>query len=336
MAKVYFLDLRKKYKDNFLKMLEKLIIKANGLKILEENSLCAVKLHVGEEGNLNYVNPGYVKKIVDMIKKVGSKPFLTDTTTLYAGRRYRGDLHIDLAKEHGFTFAPFVIADGLYGDEYVDVNGSRIASLFNHLDSFVCISHFKGHFNCGFGGALKNLGMGCAAKGGKLKMHSRSKPRIDMEKCKLCLRCIDYCIYNAVIKDNKKLKIDHKLCTGCGGCMSICPEKAIVFSWDAASTDIQKGIAKFAADTIKDKKVFYINFLINISPNCDCFHTNEPMIAPDIGVLASFDPVSIDQTCYDLIKEPIDNLHPDVDSSVQLAYAEKFGAGERRYEIRPV
>lgn len=336
MAKVYFLDLRKKYKDNVLKMFEKLIDVADGLKILKKNSLCAVKVHFGEDGNVNFVSPLFLRRVVDIIAKAGAKPFLTDTTTLYSGRRFRGDSHLELAKEHGFDFAPVIIADGLYGDEYEEINGSKIARLFTHIDTLYCVSHFKGHLNCGFGGTLKNLGMGCASKGGKLDMHSRSKPDIDMKYCTECLRCVDYCAYEAVKKDGDALIIDHKLCAGCGGCMSICPERAIKFSWDAASTDIQKGIAKYTADVIKGKRVFYINFLIDISPNCDCFHTNEPMIAEDFGILASFDPVSLEQACYDFVKKPIDRLHPEVNPQEQISFAEKFDAGQKNYEIKVI
>ncbi len=336
MAKVYFLDLRKKYKNNLLKMFEKLIDVSGGLKILEKNSLCALKLHFGEDGNVNFVSPLFVRRLVDIIRKAGGRPFLTDTTTLYSGRRFRGDSHIELAKEHGFCFAPIIIADGLYGDEYIEINGSKIARLFNNIDVMFCISHFKGHLVCGFGGALKNLGMGCASKGGKLEMHSRSKPNIDMVRCTLCLKCFDYCAYEAIKKHTDSMVIDHNLCTGCGGCMSICPEQAIKFLWNAASSDIQKSIAKYAADVIKGKKVFYVNFLTNISPNCDCFHTNEPMIAPDIGILASFDPVGLEQACYDLVKEPIDKIHPEVNAQEQIIYAEKFNAGQKKYEIKGI
>ena len=336
MATVYFFDLRKKYNDGIMKMFDNLIDKANGFKILKKNSLCAIKLHVGEQGNVNYVNPVYVKRLVELIRKMGTSVFLTDTTTLYSGNRHRADLHIELAKEHGFDFAPFSVADGLCGDEYVEINGSKIASLFSHIDTIFCISHFKGHLVCGFGGALKNLGMGCAAKGGKLEMHSRSKPFIDTKNCTFCLKCFNYCLYKAIIKDKKILKIDQNICTGCAGCMSICPENSIKFSWDAASSDIQKGIAKYAADVTKGKKAFYINFLINISPNCECFHSNEPMIAPDVGILASYDPVSLDQACYDMIKEPIDKLHPEIDPQEQIIYAEKFNAGQKGYEIKAI
>jgi hypothetical protein len=336
MAEVYFLDLRKKYKNNFLTMFEKLVDVAGGMKIVNKNSSCAVKIHFGEDGNLNFVSPLYVRRLVEMIRKVGGKPFLTDTTTLYSGRRFRADTHIELAKEHGFDFAPIMIADGLYGDEYEEINGTKIAHLFKDINTIFSVSHFKGHLVCGFGGTFKNMGMGCASKGGKLEMHSQSKPFIDMENCTLCLECFNYCAYKAIKKKKKSLKIYEKLCTGCGGCISICPEGTIKFSWNAASSDIQKGIARYAATVIKDKKVFYINFLINISPNCDCFYTNEPMIAPDIGILASFDPVSLEQASYDMVKGPIDKLHPEVDPAEQIIYAEKFNAGERNYAIKVI
>jgi uncharacterized Fe-S center protein len=336
MADVYFLDLTKSYRKNSVQMLEKLIEVSEGLKIINRGTVCAVKLHVGEQGNVNFVSPEYVKKLVDMISKAGGAPFLTDTTTLYSGQRHRADLHIALAREHGFDFAPFIVADGLYGDDYVEIDGSKIASLFSRIDTMVCVSHFKGHLNCGFGGALKNLGMGCASKGGKLEMHSKSKPHIDLDKCTRCKRCLEYCLYDAIAEKSGDIIIDQNVCTGCCGCMSICSERAIRFNWDAASSDIQQGIAKYAANAVKGKKTFYVNFLIDITPNCDCFHTNEPVIAPDVGILASFDPVSLDKACYDLIKEPIDNLHPDVDSQVQIKFAEKYKAGESSYEIKGI
>jgi uncharacterized Fe-S center protein len=334
MSVVHFLDLRKEYKDSHTALFGRFLKKAGVHTAVEKNAVCAVKLHVGEEGNSNYVSPLYVRRVCDHIRNAGGSPVLADTTTLYRGRRYRGDLHISLAREHGFDFAPFIVGDGLYGDDYIDVNGSKIASLFTRVTSMICVSHFKGHLACGFGGAIKNLGMGCASKGGKLKIHSGSKPSINQKKCTRCLRCSTYCIVDAIKESAGGLVIDHEQCTGCGGCMSVCPEKAIVFTWDAASRDIQKGIARHAVDSVRSARVFYINFLINISPNCDCFHTNEPMITDDIGILASVDPVSLDQACYDMIKEEIDSLHPDVNAQDQLAFAEEFGLGERVYEIK--
>ncbi|MBE0432721.1 DUF362 domain-containing protein [candidate division WOR-3 bacterium] len=318
---------------NMLTLFDRLVDVAGGLGILRRRSPAAIKLHVGEAGNTNYVNPNYVRRLVELIGKAGGQAFLTDTTTLYAGRRYRADLHIEIAREHGFDFAPMIIADGLYGDDYVEIDNAKIASLIARIDTMFCVSHFKGHLNCGFGGALKNLGMGCSSKGGKLEMHSTSKPFIDESRCKQCPTCLEYCIHGAIKENENGVEIDQDACTGCAGCMAVCPEHAIRFAWDAASSDLQKGVARQAASAVKDKRVFYLNFLVNIAPNCDCFHTNAPMIAPDIGILASSDPVSVDQACYDMVKEPIDRLHPDVDPSEQLAYAERCGVGERKYEI---
>ncbi len=336
MATVYFMELRKKYDEDILNVFDRLVDAAGGMQVVQKRSPTAVKLHIGESGNINYVNPRYVNRLVDLIGESGGRAFLTDTTTLYAGRRFRADLHIGLAREHGFDFAPMIIADGLYGDDYVDIDGAKVASLFGHIDSMLCVSHFKGHLNCGFGGALKNLGMGCSAKGGKLEMHSKSKPYVDDGRCTQCLTCFEYCIHDAIKKDKDKVRIDMKICTGCAGCMSVCPEGAIRFSWDAVSSELQKGIARYAASAVKEKKIFYLNFLINIAPNCDCFHTNEPMITPDVGILASFDPVSIDQACYDLVSDAIDNLHPEIDPTEQLQFAERFGAGERKYELKSI
>ncbi len=336
MSVLYFLDLRKKYKDSFLKLFERLIEVSQGLSIIKQNAPIAVKTHFGEDGNIFFVTPLYVRRVVELVRKAGGRPFLTDTTTLYSGRRFKGDTHIELAKEHGFDFAPIIIADGLYGDEYYEVNGSKIARLFKNIDTMVCISHFKGHLVTGFGAALKNLGMGCASKGGKLSLHSRSRPFIEKEKCTFCLKCYDYCAYNAIEKNKNHVVINQNKCTGCAGCMSICPERAIRFSWSAASEEVQRGIARYTADVVRGKKIFYINFLTNITPDCDCLYNAEPPICPDIGILAGFDPVAIDQASYDLAQKKIDELRQDIDAQIQLCYGEECGAGARKYEIKSI
>ncbi|MEO0162697.1 MAG: DUF362 domain-containing protein [candidate division WOR-3 bacterium] len=336
MSILYFLDFQKKQKESYLKMLERLIEVSGGLNIIQSGKIAAVKCHFGEDGNVNFVNPLYVRKIVELIKRTGARPVLVDTTTLYSGRRFKGDTHIELAKEHGFDFAPIVIADGIYGDEYFEINDSKLAMAFKNIETIICISHFKGHLVTGFGAALKNLGMGCAAKGGKLQLHSRSRPYVDKEKCDFCLRCYNYCAYGAVEKEKKYVAINSHKCSGCAGCMSICPRQAIRFSWSAASDEVQKGIAQYAAHLIKNKKIFYLNFLTNITPDCDCLGSTELPIMPDIGILAGFDPVAIDQASYDITKAAIDKLRPNIDPQIQLFYAEKFGAGERKYEIKNI
>lgn len=317
-------------------MLEKLIDISGGLKLIERDSFIAVKTHFGEDGNLSFISPLYIRRIVELIKKSSGRPFLTDTTTLYSGRRFKGDTHIELAKEHGFDFAPIIIGDGLYGDEYIEINGSKIARIFKNIDTIFCISHFKGHLLTGFGSALKNLGMGCASKGGKLDLHAKSQPYVDKEKCNFCLKCYNYCAYSAIKKEKNYVMIDLNKCSGCSGCMSICPQRAIKFSWSSASDEVQKGIARYSANLIRNKKIFYINFLINITPDCDCLYTSEPVICPDIGILAGFDPVAVDKASYDMTKEYIDKIRPSVDSTIQLYYGEKYGAGECEYEIKSI
>jgi hypothetical protein len=188
----------------------------------------------------------------------------------------------------------------------------------------------------GFGGTLKNVGMGGASKGGKLELHSNSKPSIDKNKCIKCLRCFNYCQFHAIKKVGNYLEIDHNKCSGCAGCIALCPVGAIRLRWDAASADVQQRIARYAASLIKNKNIFYINFLINITPNCDCYHTDEPVITNDVGIFASFDPVCIDKACYDFIRKPLGRLYPDIDPMEQIFYAEKFGAGEKNYEIKNI
>jgi len=336
MAVIHFLDLTKSHKDNHLKLFEKLVIAADGMKIMAKNEVCAIKTHFGEDGNINFLHPLFTRRLISMVRKSGASPFLAETTTLYSGRRFHADTHLELAREHGFDFAPIIITDGLFGDEYDDVNGAKIALGFKRVSAIIAASHFKGHMLTGFGAAIKNIGMGCASKGGKLDLHSQSKPYVIADKCTGCLKCYDYCAFKAVKKAGKKVEIDKAVCTGCCGCMSVCPEHAIKFSWSAGASDVQKGIARYTANFIKGRKVFYINFLLKISPECDCFHSNEPLLCPDIGILAGFDPVAIDQASYDMTRAALEKIHPDVDPQEQLFFAEKFGAGERKYEIKTI
>lgn len=336
MAIVHFLDLQRKYRENHLAMLDRLLQASAGLDMIKDGAPVAVKTHFGEDGNLSFVSPLFVRRIVDAVRAAGGKPFLTETTTLYSGRRFRGDTHLELAREHGFDFAPIMIADGLYGDEFDLIENCKIGRTIARVDTIVCVSHFKGHLNTGFGGALKNLGMGCASKGGKLELHSNSKPFIDQKKCTACQRCIRYCAFGAIALVSGKVTIDKDKCTGCTGCMAICPEHAIRFRWDAASADIQQRIARYAAAVTRNRRSFFVNFLINIAPNCDCFHTNEPMIHPDVGILCGTDPVALDQACFDMVRPAIEKLHPDLDCQEQLAQAARLGGGERKYEIKTI
>jgi uncharacterized Fe-S center protein len=294
-------------------------------------------MHFGEDGNVNYLNPLFARRLVDRIKEKGGHPFLTDTTTLYGGRRLRADTHLELARDHGFDFAPVIIADGLFGDEYYELNGSKIGRAYRSVGVFYFLSHFKGHMVTSFGGALKNIGMGCGSKGGKLDMHAHSRPHVEESRCNFCLRCFDHCAFQAIEKlDDKKVRILGAKCVGCCGCMAVCPERAIRNTWASSPVDVCRRMAKYAAEFYQTKKAYCFNFMLRISPECDCFHSNEPMIAPDVGILASSDPVALDQACLDLVREPISKAHPELDPDEQLAAAARLGAGERKYEIKNI
>lgn len=335
-ATVYFLDLRATHKDNVLIRWDKLIQATSCLELVPKNSPLALKVHFGEDGNVNFLNPLFARCMAERVREKGGQPFLTDTTTLYGGRRFRAHTHLELAKDHGFDFAPVVIADGMLGDEFYEVNGSKFGRAYRTVDVFFFLSHFKGHMVTSFGGALKNIGMGCGSKGGKLDMHAHSRPHVEEARCNFCLRCFEYCAYQAVEKHERTVRIAGGKCVGCGGCMAVCPERAIRNTWASSPADVCQRMTKYAADFYRTKKAFCFNFLIRIAPECDCFHTNEPLIAPDVGILASRDPVALDQASLDLIREPIVKAHPDLDPETQLAAAERNGAGERKYEIKNI
>jgi len=304
------------------------------LNFVKAKEMVAVKVHFGEEGNVNYVRPEYVKVVTDQVVRHGGRPYLTDTTTLYSGRRSTAPMHLDLAREHGFSFLPVIIADGLIGESYVEKNGAKIAQAIDKTSALVFVSHFKGHLLAGFGAAIKNIGMGCASKGGKLFIHSESKPYINPEKCTFCLECFDYCRFEAIDKEKERCVIERKKCSGCCGCMSICPEKAIAFSWDSESSDVQKKIARYAAEIVRGKRTVYLNFLINITRDCDCFHTREPKLTDDIGIMISSDAVAIDQAGWDMTREVLSRVYPNIDPEIQLGEAQAAGLGERVYKMK--
>lgn len=336
-SEVYFIDFRKKKKDNYLNRLAQFLRQSPILsEVIKPKELVAIKLHFGEQGNVNYVRPEYVKLVSDELEHRNARPFLTDTTTLYRGERALATSHLKLAREHGFDFCPIIIADGLIGENYVERGGVRMAQVISQVEQLVFISHFKGHLLTGFGGALKNIGMGCAAKSGKLFLHSNSKPFIKTDQCNFCLKCYEYCAFDAIEKEDEHCLIDEKKCSGCCGCMSICPEKAISFRWDSDSQDIQKKIARYASEIVKEKKSIYFNFLINITRDCDCFPSLEPKIMEDIGVLISRDPVAIDQAGWDFTKKVLGEVYHDIDPEIQLDEAERLGAGKKDYELKEV
>ncbi len=342
MSKVYFTDFKSSPSKNILDKIEDLFNRAGLINLFKEKELVACKLHFGERGNTGFIRPVFVKKIVEVIRNNHGIPFLTDTTTLYRGERSNAPSYLGLADFHGFSDTPIIIADGLRGENWIEVEVSgkyfkevKIASSIYYADSMIVISHFKGHIVTGFGGALKNLGMGCSAKTGKLEQHSSLSPRVG-KKCNGCGACIKWCPVNA-ISMNKVAKILESKCIGCGVCVGVCPIGAIKIRWEDDATQLQKKMIEYAKGAVKDKPIGYINFLTNITPLCDCWPATDPSIVPDIGILASLDPVAIDCASFDLVNKASDGkfgrLYPKINPEAQLKYGEQIGLGTRNYEF---
>ena len=302
---------------------------------INPGDLTAVKVHFGERGNDAFVSPLHVATIVREIQKVGGKPFVTDANTLYIGGRRNAVDHLETAALHGFCYpavpCPVVIADGLKGQNYdsVDVYGKhfdsvKIASDVVAADSLVVVSHFKGHEVAGFGGALKNLGMGCASTDGKREQHS-VRPLVLEDKCITCGACINACAEFCISIEGKSIAIDTERCIGCLMCMNTCPQRAIDLDWQDDGVIFIERMIEYAAGAIANKtgKTFYINFLTNITPHCDCTQWNDIPIVPDIGILASRDPVALDKACYDLVNNA-DGIHGSLLPDHHHAGEEKF------------
>ncbi len=365
-AVVYFADLRAGHGDNLFDKLDRLLDSVGVDERFGKGQLVAIKLHFGEKGNTAYIPPVFVRRVVERIKKTGALPFLTDTNTLYVGTRLNSVGHITTAIENGFAYsvagAPIIIADGLRGNDgvAVEVEGGQykevqIAREIVNADAIVVLTHFKCHEMSGFGGALKNVGMGCASREGKLAQHSNCAPIVESTECFACGACRLVCSAEA-IGVTEVAFIDEKKCVGCGHCIPVCPEGAIKISWDETATGLQEKMVEHALGALKGKegRMVFINFIQRLSPSCDCYsHTDAP-IAPDVGVVASLDPVAIDAASADLVNRGIGfagtalksgaepggdkfrGVYPEVDWEVQLKSAARLGLGKRNYRIEPV
>jgi uncharacterized protein len=314
-SKVYFTDLRTKPGMNLLDKLEKLVKRAGIESIDFKDKFVAIKIHFGEPGNLAYIRPNYAAKMVKVIKSMGGMPFLTDSNTLYSGLRANAIDHLQSAMENGFNpmavGCNVIIADGLKGTDYREIQinkkhckTAKIGTAIADADIIVSMNHFKGHDMTGFGGALKNLGMGSGSRGGKLEMHSASQPKIVKEKCMSCGQCVKICAQGAISFDeNKKSSIDYEKCVGCGQCVAVCRFDSAQVVWNESADTANEKIAEYAYAVVKDKPSFHINFIMNVSPNCDCWDLNDMAIVPDIGIAASFDPVALDMACAKMVND---------------------------------
>jgi len=372
-SNIFFADLKVSSGKTLLNKLDTLLDRTDLKGKIREKDFVAIKLHFGEKGNTGFVRPIFLRKIVDRVKQFRGKPFLTDTNTLYTGTRSEAISHLTTAYENGFTEsvvgAPLVIADGLRGNSAIKVRIDKplfktvsIAHEIYMADTLICVTHFTGHELSGFGGALKNLGMGCSSREGKLSQHSNISPKVKSKDCKGCELCLGWCPQQAISirpplpgqKDKHGIAfIDPGKCIGCGECILTCPTGAILIQWNETIPIFQKKMVEHAYGAVQKKKgkVLYLNFLTQISPACDCNSYSDTPIVSDIGILSSEDPVAIDQASVDLVNGEAGNrssklsknwnpgedkfcaLYPEVDWNIQLAYGEEIGLGTREYEL---
>ena len=367
-AKVYFTDFRTKLDVPITEKLKKLCRRAGIGQIDMEGKFVAIKMHFGEMGNLAYLRPNYAKAVADLVKEAGGLPFLTDCNTLYPGMRKNALEHLDCANINGFntitTGCQIIIGDGLKGTDDIEIpvkNGEICKTAFigraiMDADVLISLSHFKGHEVAGYGGTIKNIGMGCGSRAGKMQQHNGGKLEIIAENCRGCKRCASACGSNAISYVDGKAVIDNALCKGCGRCIGHCRFDAITnLEWNA-NQQLGKKMAEYTQAAINDRPNFHINLILDVSPNCDCHAENDAPIIPDIGMLASFDPVALDMACIDLCQKakPFENSqlgenmasphfhdhhdiwtnnNPNTAWQDTLEHGEKIGLGTRDYEL---
>lgn len=310
-SKVYFTDMRCGNNDNLLKKTARLIEAAGFDDIDMDRKFVAIKTHFGEYGNLSYLRPNYCKVLGDAVKAKGGIPFLTDTNTLYVGMRKHAVEHLENAMLNGFTpmttGCQVIIADGLKGNDeaIVPIEGkyiseAKIGRAIVDADIIVTLSHFKCHELTGFGAAIKNLAMGCASRRGKMEMHAAGKPELDTEACRGCGRCPRVCAQDALTIADGKARLDRDRCVGCGRCIAVCNFDAISVACDEDVDILNAKVVEYAMAAVKDKPHFHICVISDVSPFCDCHAENDAPVIPNIGILASFDPVALDKACVDL------------------------------------
>lgn len=376
MSKVFYTTFKTTGSENLLQKLHRLMKKAGFENIDFTDKYAAIKIHFGEYGNLAFLRPNYARVVADYVKELGGKPFLTDCNTLYVGSRKNALDHLDTAYINGFsplqTGCHVIIGDGLKGTDetIVPIDGeyvkeAKIGHAIMDADVFISLTHFKGHEMAGFGGAIKNIGMGCGSRAGKMEQHCDGKPSVDPDQCVGCGACTRICAHGAPVVTNRKAAIDHDKCVGCGRCLAVCPKDAIAADFADSIAMLNYRMAEYAWAVCKDRPTFHVSLIVDVSPNCDCHSENDIPIIPNVGMLASFDPVALDQACADLCnKQPVikgsilsDNwekeekkpehehdhnhehfhmTHPDAEWETCLAHAEKIGLGTREYELETI
>lgn len=358
---------------SLLDKMDELMLAAGIEQINFQKAFVAIKIHFGEPGNLAFLRPNFAKAVADRVKKLGGAPFLTDCNTLYVGRRNNALLHLDAAYENGFspfsTGCQVIIGDGLKGTDDIDVpirggicmQSAKIGRAIMDADIFLSLNHFKGHEMTGFGGAIKNIGMGCGSRAGKMAMHSNGKPQVDHEKCVGCRTCAKYCNQEAIyFGEDKKASIGHELCVGCGRCIASCNFNAIAPLWDSSGDDVNLRMVEYTKAVLDGRPHFHISVVNQVSPYCDCHGENDAAIVPDIGIFASFAPVALDKACIDAVNaapvipgsvlsdahadaqgaclctenpDHFRHIHPKTNWRSQITHAEAIGLGSGEYEL---
>ncbi len=369
-AKVYFTDFRAKLGEGLPTKLKRLM-KTAGIADLDlEGKFVAIKLHFGELGNISYLRPNYARAVVDVVKELGGKPFLTDCNTMYPGSRKNALEHLECAWENGFTpltvGCPIIIGDGLKGTDDIEVpvvggeyvKNAKIGRAIMDADVFISLTHFKGHEMTGFGGTIKNIGMGCGSRAGKTEQHSSGKPFIKEAKCRGCRLCLRECANGGLVFDaeKKKMTVNTENCVGCGRCLGACNFDAIRFKNDNATKVLNCRMAEYTKAVVDGRPNFHISLIVDVSPNCDCHAENDAPILPNVGMFASTDPLALDRACVDacLKQKPLpgsqlaDNMakhdfcdhhdhfknsRPESEWRSCLEHAEKIGLGTSQYEL---
>ena len=347
------------------------MIKKAGIGDIDmDGKFVAIKMHFGELGNISYLRPNYAKAVADVVKELGGKPFLTDCNTMYPGSRKNALEHLECAWENGFTpltvGCPVIIGDGLKGTDDIEVpveggeyvKAAKIGRAVMDADVFISLTHFKGHEITGFGGAIKNIGMGCGSRAGKTEQHRSGTPHITAEVCRGCKRCQRECANGGLVFDEaaKKMTVDTEHCVGCGRCLGACNFDAIAFNNENANEVLNCKMAEYTKAVVDGRPSFHISLIVDVSPNCDCHGENDAPILPNIGMFASFDPLALDQACVDacLAAIPLPNSQlaenmkkadfvdhhdhfrnstPESEWRSCLDHAEKIGLGSRSYEL---
>ena len=369
---VYYTDFRCPVGTSLTEKLRRLCLAAGIKNIDMDGKFVAIKMHFGELGNLAFLRPNYAKVVADLCKEQGGLPFLTDCNTLYPGSRKNALEHLTCAQTNGFwpmtTGCQILIGDGLRGTDEVEVpvpNGeycktAKIGRAIMDADIFISLTHFKGHESTGFGGTLKNIGMGCGSRAGKMVQHAAGHPEVQEGLCRGCHRCAKECGSDAITyNEQNKAVIDQNKCKGCGRCIGACNYDAIYSQCDSANEMLDRKMAEYAAAVCAGRPCFHISLVQDVSPNCDCHGENDAPILPDIGMFASFDPVALDQACVDacLAAQPLPNSqlgqnlaksdwkcyhdnfkdsNPNIEWKATLEQAEKTGMGSRKYTLKKV